>query len=68
MMYELREYTTVVFPATTGLGENSSADMEATGAAFQADQRWRDAKAAGEADGPINASIRRRVLRPTEAP
>jgi NIPSNAP protein len=64
----------VVFLSVTELGANSNNelvyvlqfdsydDMESKWAAFQADPGWRDARSASEADGPIVASISRRVL------
>ena len=39
-------------------------DMATKWAAFQADPEWRAARAASEEDGPIVASISRRVLNP----
>lgn len=64
----------VVFLSVTELGANSNNelvyvlqfdsydDMVSKWAAFQADPGWRDARSASEADGPIVASISRRVL------
>ncbi|WP_219412986.1 NIPSNAP family protein [Pseudonocardia nigra] len=66
----------VVFLSLTELGANSTnelvyvlrfdsyAEMAEKWAAFQADPEWRDARGASEADGPIVASINRRVLSP----
>lgn len=63
------------FLATTEFGANSNNelvyvmtfdsydDMATKWAAFQADPEWREVRAASEADGPIVASISRRVLR-----
>lgn len=61
--------------STTELGANSNNelvylmrfdsydDMAAKWAAFQADDEWREIRAASEADGPIVATISRRVLK-----
>ncbi|MCU1666734.1 MAG: hypothetical protein QOI36_3252 [Pseudonocardiales bacterium] len=66
----------VAFISLTELGSNSSnelvyvmkfdsyEDMASKWAAFQADPDWRAARSASEADGPIVASISRRVLSP----
>ena len=43
---------------------DSYEDMAGKWAAFQADPEWRAARAASEEDGPIVASISRRVLNP----
>lgn len=66
----------VAFISLTELGSNSNnelvyvlqfdsyEDMASKWAAFQADPDWREARSASEADGPIVASINRRVLSP----
>jgi NIPSNAP len=66
----------VTFISLTELGDNSNnelvyvmrfdtyEDMAAKWAAFMADPEWREKRAASEVDGPIVASIRRRVLNP----
>ncbi|WP_104117036.1 NIPSNAP family protein [Arthrobacter sp. B1805] len=41
-------------------------DPKANWAAFAADQRWIDAKAASEADGPLTATIESVLLDPTD--
>ncbi len=63
------------FLSTTELGPNSNNElvyvmrfdsydeMATKWAAFMADPEWRDVRRASEADGPIVASISRRVLR-----
>jgi hypothetical protein len=64
------------FISLTELGDNSTnelvyvmrfddyADMAGKWAAFMSDPEWREVKQASEADGPIVAGIRRRVLNP----
>jgi len=64
----------VVLLSVTELGGNSNNelvyvlqfesydDMATKWAAFQADPGWREARSASEADGPIVATISRRVL------
>ena len=66
----------VTFISLTELGENSNNelvyvmrfdsydDMATKWAAFTADPEWREKRASSEVDGPIVASIRRRVLNP----
>ena len=66
----------VTFMSLTELGDDSNNelvyvmrfdsydDMATKWAAFQADPEWRAARKASEADGPIVAKIRRRVLNP----
>jgi hypothetical protein len=66
----------VVFMTLTELGSNSNNelvyvlrydsydDMVTKWGAFQADPGWQEARSASEADGPIVASITRRVLSP----
>jgi hypothetical protein len=65
-----------MFISLTELGDNSNnelvyvmafdsyADMAAKWAAFMADPDWQRVRRASEVDGPIVASIRRRVLNP----
>jgi hypothetical protein len=66
----------LTFMSVTELGSNtgnelvyvmqfdSYDDMATKWAAFQADPEWREVRRASEADGPIVASISRRVLNP----
>jgi hypothetical protein len=66
----------VVFMSSTDLGTNvgnelvyvmrfdSYDDMATKWAAFRADPEWDEARRASEADGPIVASVSRRVLDP----
>ena len=67
---------TMTFMSLTELGDDSTNelvyvmefdsydDMSTKWAAFRADPEWRAAREASEADGPIVAKIRRRVLNP----
>jgi hypothetical protein len=67
----------VEFMSLTELGTNSNTelvyvmrfdsyeDMAVKWASFMADPEWQAVRAASEADGPIVASISRRVLNPT---
>jgi hypothetical protein len=67
----------VTFISLTEVGENSNnelvyglrfedyADLERKWAAFQGDPEWQRARADSEADGPIVAQIRRRILNPS---
>lgn len=66
----------VVFMSVTELGGNSNNelvyvmrfdtydDMASKWAGFMADPQWREVRGASEVDGPIVASISRRVLSP----
>jgi len=47
------------------LGFDSLADREKKWTAFQADPGWNKVRAESEKDGPINARVRNRILRPT---
>jgi hypothetical protein len=47
------------------LGFDSLADREKKWAAFQADPDWNRVRSESERDGPINARVRNRILRPT---
>ena len=67
----------VVFISRTAIGERSFgelvytlafadlADMDARWMAFAQDPEWIAAEAASEADGPLIATLRRRVLDPS---
>ena len=68
----------VVFTSLTEVGSNSTnelvyvmrfdsyEDMATKWAAFQSDPDWLEVRSASEADGPIVASISRRVLNPAQ--
>jgi hypothetical protein len=47
------------------LGFDCLADREKKWTAFQADPEWNKVRAESEKDGPINARVRNRILRPT---
>jgi len=47
------------------LGFDSLADRENKWAAFQADPDWNRVRSESEVDGPINARVHNRILRPT---
>jgi hypothetical protein len=66
----------LVYLGTTSLGENSfnefiyalrfedAGDMERKWASFLADPEWVDAATASEVDGPLIATLKRRLLDP----
>ena len=47
------------------LGFDSLADREQKWAAFQSDPDWNRVRSESEVDGPINARVHNRILRPT---
>ena len=47
------------------LGYDSLADRETKWAAFQADPDWQRVRAETEQNGPINARVHNKILRPT---
>ncbi len=47
------------------LGFDSLADREKKWGAFQGDPGWHKVRAGAEEDGPINALVNNRILRPT---
>jgi len=67
----------LVFISHTAFGDNSvnelvymmrfddSADMDTKWKGFFKDPAWKEAKAASEVDGPLVASVRRRLLDPS---
>ena len=70
----------LVFISHTQLGDNSLNevvymlrfdsydDLERRWAGFLADPEWRRVKAESEVDGPLNVSVRRRILDPSVFP